>query len=81
MKANHKLAIALFAGVAIGGAVVQGLHAQAAPPTYAVIDISEITDPEAYKAIHSKAGAAVAAFGGKFVMATENITAVNRTAS
>ena len=80
MKANHKLAIALFAGLAIGGTVIQGIHAQATPPTYAVIDISEITDPEEFKAIHSKAGAAATPFGGKFVAATESITAVDGAA-
>ena len=80
MKANRKLAIALAAGVAIGGAVIQGLHAQARPPTYVVIDIDEITDPEGMKAIPPKAGPAVAAFGGKFVMNTENITAFDGSA-
>jgi uncharacterized protein (DUF1330 family) len=77
MKANHKLAMALAAGVAIGGAVIEGLHAQATPPTYLVVDISEITDPEGSKAIDPKVGPAVAAHGGKFVMRSENITVVD----
>ena len=29
MKTNYKVAIALVAGAAIGGAAIQGLHAQA----------------------------------------------------
>lgn len=74
MKVNHKLAIALVAGVAIGGAAIQGLHAQASPPTYVVVDISDITDPEGFKAIIPKAEAANAAFGGKFIMRTDKIT-------
>ena len=37
MKANRKLAIALIAGVAAGGAIMQGLHAQAKPPVYVVV--------------------------------------------
>ena len=75
MKANYKIAIALIAGAAIGGAAIQGLHAQAKPPTYAVVDISSVTDPEGFKAIGPKAGPANEAFGGKFIMRTTNITA------
>ena len=44
MKSNYKLAITLVAGIAIGGAAVQGLHAQAKPPGLVVVDISDITD-------------------------------------
>ena len=73
-------ALAFAAGIVIGGAAAQGLRAQTAPPTYAVVDISEITDPENYKAIHAKSGAAVTSFGGKFVVGTEKITAINGTA-
>ena len=40
MKTNYKLAIALVAGAAIGGAAIQGLHAQAKPPVYVVGEIS-----------------------------------------
>ena len=49
MKSN-KAAIALVAGVAIGGSIIQGLHAQATAPAYFVADISAVTDPEALKA-------------------------------
>ena len=79
MKTNYKVAIALVAGVAIGGAAIQGLHAQATPPTYAVVDISSVTDPEGFKALGPKAGPANAAFGGKFIMRTNNITASDGT--
>ena len=75
MKTNYKVAIALVAGTAIGGAALQILHAQAKPPTYVVVDISSITDLEGFKAIGPKAGPASAAFGGKYIMRTENITA------
>ena len=50
MKSTYKLAIALAAGVAIGGVAIQGLHAQAKPPVYVVIDIGEVTDAEGLKA-------------------------------
>ncbi len=40
MKSNYKVAIALVAGAAIGGAAIQGLHAQAKPPVYVVQEIT-----------------------------------------
>jgi uncharacterized protein (DUF1330 family) len=79
MKTRDKFVIAVAAGAAVGGSVVQGLHAQATPPAYAVIDISNITDPEGLKALIPKAGPATAAFGGKFIVRTENITASDGT--
>ena len=80
MKATHKVAFALVTGVAIGGAFIQGLQAQATPPTYVVIDISKITDPEGFKTLGPKAGPAVAAFGGKTIIRTENFTALDGAA-
>ena len=81
MKGNHKLAIVLAAGIAVGGAVVQGLHAQAAPPVYVVVDISDVTDPEGFKAIPPKSGPeTLAPFGGKYVIRTEKIIALDGTA-
>ena len=61
-------------------AAIQGLHAQATPPTYAVVDISSVTDPEGFKALGPKAPLANAAFCGKFIMRTDNITASDGTA-
>lgn len=79
MKINLRTSLALLAGVALGAMAVQGLHAQATPPTYAVIDDSVITDPTGYAAIGPKGGPSVAAFGGKFVMRTDKITASDGT--
>jgi uncharacterized protein (DUF1330 family) len=80
MKANHKLVLALIAGVTAGGAVVQGLHAQATPPAYVVVDISKITDPEGFKAIPPRAGPeTLVPFGGKYIIRTEKITALDGT--
>jgi uncharacterized protein (DUF1330 family) len=47
MKSNYKVAIALIAGAAIGGAAVQGLHAQAKPPAFTIAEI-DVTDQEAF---------------------------------
>ena len=76
MKTNYKLALALFAGAAIGAAAVQGLHAQAKPIAYSVSEL-EVTNPEAFakeyvplarKALSEHgAGYKIVAAGGKTV--------------
>jgi uncharacterized protein (DUF1330 family) len=68
--------MAMLAGAACGAAAVSGLYAQTkAPGAYAVIDISEITNQETFKALLAKAEAPVVAAGGKFVIRTDKITA------
>jgi uncharacterized protein (DUF1330 family) len=80
MKSNHKLAIALVAGVAVGGAVIPGLRAQSTPPVYVVVDIGDITDPEGFKAIPPKSGPeTLTPFGGKYIIRTDKITALDGT--
>ena len=74
------IAFAMLAGVVIGGAAVSGLNAQGkAPEGYAVVDISEITDPKVFEQIGPKAGPSAAAFGGKYVVRTNNITNIDGT--
>jgi uncharacterized protein (DUF1330 family) len=74
MKTRYVLPIAVVVGAAVGGSAIQLLHAQGAPPVYAIVDISEITDPEGFKTLVPKAGPATAAFG-KFIVRTDNIIA------
>jgi uncharacterized protein (DUF1330 family) len=73
MKANFKIAIALFAGTAIGGAAIQGLHAQAPPKAYVVTEI-EVINQEAQEAylpkvaeVNKSTGGTYLARGGKIV--------------
>jgi len=77
MKINLGMTMALAAGVCVGAMGAQGLHAQATPPTYAVIDIDSISDPAAYATIGPKGGPSIGAFGGKFLARTDNITAAD----
>ena len=78
MKANTKLAITLIAGVALGGAVVQTIHAQAKPPTFVVVALRKINDPATFKTeVVEKAAAAMANSGGKYVIRTDKITALD----
>src|ERR1700739_2315488 len=80
MKANRKLAIALVAGIAEGGAIIKGLQAKAKPPVYVVVDIADITDAEGFKAIIPlSAPDTLAPFGGRYVIRTDKITALDGT--
>jgi uncharacterized protein (DUF1330 family) len=80
MKTNYKLAIALVAGAALGSAVIQTIHAQAKPPTYVVVALRKINDAAGFKTdVADKAPAAMANSGGKFVIRTDKITAIDGT--
>src|SRR3984885_10881633 len=77
MKSSQKFAIALAAAVALSAFAGKGSSAQSPPPTYFVVDFSEITDPEGFKALAAKATPEIlAGFGGKYVVRSQNITAV-----
>ena len=78
MKANYKVAIALVAGTAVGGAATQGLHAQAKPPAYVVIPILKINDAAGFKAgVVDKANATASemtAAGGHYIVRSQKFT-------
>jgi uncharacterized protein (DUF1330 family) len=81
MNSNQKFAIALATAVALSAFGVKGLSAQSLPPTYFIVDFSEITDPEGFKALATKATPEIlAGFGGKYMVRTQNITAVEGVA-
>ncbi len=82
MKTNYKVAIALVAGAAISGAVIQGLHAQAKPPAYIVIPILKVNDAAAFKAgVVDRAMAAeqLKAAGGHYVIRSQKFTSIDGT--
>jgi uncharacterized protein (DUF1330 family) len=79
MKANFKVAIALVAGAALGGAVIQGLHAQAQPPVYTVSEI-DVTDVATYeKEFAPLAQASIKKAGGKLLAGSHKVTALEGT--
>ena len=81
MKPSRKFAIALIGGVTLSVFASKGSSAQSAPPTYFIVDFSEITDPEGFKALAAKATPEIlAGFGGKYVVRSQNITAVEGVA-
>jgi uncharacterized protein (DUF1330 family) len=62
--------------MAIGAAGVAGVSAQGSPGAYAIIDVTEITDPGAYDAIYASAPAGLVPFGGRYVVRTDKLTAI-----
>jgi uncharacterized protein (DUF1330 family) len=75
MKANFKVAIALAAGAAIGGAAIQGLHAQATPKAYVVTEI-EVINQEAQNAYLPKVGEVIKSTGGTYLARGGKIVAL-----
>src|SRR5476651_607927 len=78
MKQYTVLGLAVLAGVAIGATAINGLNAQVkAPGAYAVVDISEVTDPELMKQLGPKAGPAAASAGGHSIVRTDNVVSLD----
>jgi uncharacterized protein (DUF1330 family) len=67
MKTRYAVAFAMFAGFGLGAAAIQGLHAQAKPPAYVVVEI-DVTNQDAFlKEYAPIAGNAITAGGGKYL--------------
>ena len=74
------LGLATLAGAAVGAVAVNGLHAQGkAPGAYAILDISDVVDPDLLKQIVAKAVAPVKAGGGQYLARTDKITSLTGT--
>ena len=61
MKTRYTVALSMIAGVALGGAAIHGLHAQAKPPAY-VITHTEIINQAAFNEFSSKVPATMQQF-------------------
>ena len=83
MNRPLSLGLAMLAGVALGAMAIKGLNAQTNPPTYVVIDISAVTDPERFNAVltaNSEASTAeLGALGGHYVIRTNTTTVLDGT--
>ncbi|MGP0085042.1 MAG: DUF1330 domain-containing protein [Steroidobacteraceae bacterium] len=68
MNSRYKVALAMTAGIALGAAAVQGLHAQAKPAGYVVVEVA-VKDPDKYKTeFLPPAIKAIEDAGGKYIV-------------
>jgi uncharacterized protein (DUF1330 family) len=74
MKMLFTVSLAAIAGAFVGAAAIGTLSAQGTKHSYAIIDISEITDPEAFKGITT---GPTTTLGGRYIMDTDDITTVD----
>jgi uncharacterized protein (DUF1330 family) len=73
VKIQYAVALALIAGTGLGGAAVDGLHAQAKPPVYFVNEIN-VTNTAAYmKEYLPLAQASIKKSGGKVLAASLHV--------
>jgi uncharacterized protein (DUF1330 family) len=76
MDQRIALGLAMLAGIAIGAGGGNGLHAQGkSPGAYAILDISEVVDPNVLRQqIVPKAAPSITAGGGQYIVRTDKIT-------
>jgi len=80
MKTYVTVALAVLSGIAIGGAAIQSLHAQAKPKAYVVVEI-DLTNEEAFtKEYVPIIGKIITDNGGKYLARGGKITAIEGTA-
>ena len=77
MKSNHKLAVAVLAGISIGVAGAHAIRAQQVKPAlgYVIAEV-DVTDPDTYKKYAEKVPATVAAFDGHYLVRGGKVQAV-----
>jgi uncharacterized protein (DUF1330 family) len=74
MKTNHKLALAVLAGVSIGVAGAEAIHAQQVktPPGYVIAEV-EVSDPATMQKYGEKVPDTLAPFNHHYVVLGHNI--------
>jgi uncharacterized protein (DUF1330 family) len=75
MKTRHTVALSICAGVALGAAAVQALHAQAKPLAYVVAEIDVMNQGPYDKEYVPPAAKAIADGGGKYIVRGGETTA------
>ena len=77
MKQNHKLALVMLAGIALGGAGATAIHAQQTKvaPGYVVAEV-EVNDTAAFAKYAAAVPGTFAPFGGQYVIRAGKITPV-----
>jgi uncharacterized protein (DUF1330 family) len=68
MKTRHTVALSIWAGVAVGAAAVQALHAQARPPAYVVAEIDVMNLEPFDREYVPPAAKAITDGGGRYIV-------------
>ena len=77
MKTRTSVALAVIAGFGLGAVSIHGLHAQAKPPVFVVVEI-DVANMDAYmKEYAPQAQALVKKFGARQLAASANVTALS----
>jgi len=64
MKTHYTVVLAMLSGIGIGGLTVQGIHAQARPPAYHIVEIDVTNEDIFNKQWAPKADETIKAAGG-----------------
>ena len=77
MKTNYKLALAVLAGVSLGVAGAEAIHAQQVktPPAYIIADV-EVTDPATFQKYADKVPETLAPFNAQYLVRGGKIQAL-----
>jgi uncharacterized protein (DUF1330 family) len=76
MKAHYNVTLAMLAGFGLGAVAIEGLHAQAKPPVYQIVEIDMLNQAAYLNDYVPKAQAAIKAAGGKFLAAGGKTTTI-----
>jgi uncharacterized protein (DUF1330 family) len=76
MKTYHTVVLAMFTGVGIGGLAVQGIHAQAKPPAYYIVEIDVKNEDIFNKQWAPKADETIKKAGGTYLVRSTAIEGI-----
>jgi hypothetical protein len=68
MKTHYTVVLAMLSGIGIGGLTVQGIHAQARPPAYHIVEIDVTNEDIFNKQWAPKADETIKAAGGVYLV-------------
>ena len=81
MKLTNRFLVTLVCGAALGAVTVTGLKAQVKPPAYVIVDISEMTDVDAFtKALSAAEPQSTIAAGGRYIVRSSKPVALDGVA-
>jgi uncharacterized protein (DUF1330 family) len=68
MKSQHTVALSVLAGVVVGAAAIQVIHAQAAKPPVYIFNETDVTDPAGFQAYADAQSKLIQKHGGRYII-------------